>query len=368
VHDIVIRNEGGSIGVLYASMRDVENILSSGTDIFKSIDGGVSWTVVTNKDIRDLEISSTNEIWGGGYNNGEIYSSTDGNNWNLKYTSIEASPGRIELAVAPSNPNYVYALIGKRFAGIEKIMKSTDAGLTWVALAKPDDVNDSSIPAAYFTRSQSWYDLIAAVSPTNENEIYIGAVNTYKSIDGGTTWQKITSWESSYDNTVSAAHADQHNIVFRPNNNNEFLLANDGGIFYVPDATAIPTSGPDAYTTGVFPRNLNFNVTQFYSGAIDPVNPNGLLGGAQDNGTNYFFETGLSNTIEIAGGDGGFCFIDQTAFGAERGNYYIVSFTRNNFLLIDYSGGNTAFSYIVSNTNGGFINSADYDDVNSAWA
>lgn len=362
VYDVVVRNEGGSEGVIYAIMRDAQNVLSAGTDLFRSDDGGTTWTVATTSAFRDLEIASDNTLWAGGFN-GTIFNSTDGTSWTNVYTTTVGNPGRVELAVAPSNSNVVYALVaGSNQLG--EVVRTNNAGTSWSTVSEPADNSDGSVPASDFTRGQAWYDLIITVDPSNENTVHAGGVNTFKSTDGGGNWAKTSSWSSGWDNSVSFVHADIHNIVYRPGNN-ELLYATDGGIFYAPDVNAIPTSGPNAFTTGIFPRNLNYNVTQFYSAAIDPVNTNAFIGGTQDNGTHYFDSPGIDDTQDFSGGDGGFTFVDQTAVNGTDGVYYIVSNTGNAYRLHDFSTSTFSIDLIVNGNNGSFINPADYDDVNN---
>ncbi|MGJ8744761.1 T9SS type A sorting domain-containing protein [Polaribacter sp.] len=356
VYDLVVRNESGAQGVVYASVR-----ISGNTDLLRSTDGGTTWTTTTTSPYRDLEIGPDNVIWAGGAN-GDVFNSTNGTTWNQVYTSTGS---RVELAVAPSNANVVYALIASGSL-IGEIIKSTDGGATWTNTTLPDDANDATVSSVDFTRGQAWYDLIAVVNPTNPNEVHVGGVNTFKTTDAGATWQKTSSWSSYWDDSVSHVHADIHNILYRPNNNS-ILYATDGGMFFAPDASIIPTSGVNAFTTGIFARNKNYNVTQFFSGAIDPKNTNGFLGGTQDNGTPYFDSPGIDDTSDFSGGDGGFAFIDQTAFltSGTDGSYYIVSNTGNAYRLHDFN--NTIYNIpIVSNSsNGSFINPADYDDQNN---
>jgi photosystem II stability/assembly factor-like uncharacterized protein len=361
VYDLIVRNEGGT-AVIYASMRDSQNVSSAGTDLFRSTNGGTTWTNVSGNAIRDLEIAADNTIWAGDAS-GKIYSSTDGTTWTEKYTGLVANPSRVEIATAPSDSDVIYALIANGSA-FGEFVKSTDGGTNWTSFAGPEDSNDASIPPTDFTRGQAWYDLIAAVNPGNADEVFVGGVNAFKTTDGGTSWIKISSWSDSRDASVSFVHADHHNIVFRPNHNDQMAMANDGGIFFVPDLSAVPTSGINAYTTGIFPRNLNLNVTQFYSAAIDPVNTNGFIGGTQDNGTQLFSDAGFGGTTEIWGGDGGFSFIDQTIDDGTDGQYRIVSFTGNTYYLLDYT--DTPRSWVRLNSgSGSFINPADYDDVNN---
>ncbi|MFY0602308.1 MAG: T9SS type A sorting domain-containing protein [Flavobacteriaceae bacterium] len=366
IFDIVVRDESGT-SVIYAAMRDLEGLSSNGTDLFRSVDGGASWTVASNEEMRDLELDADNNLWGGD-GTGSVHYSSNGTDWSTKYTTSLSNPRRVEIANAPSSASVVYAIVSHAVGNaipVGEIVKSTDGGNNWVAVNEPSDSNDDTIPNDDFSRTAAWYNLIATVHPTNSDEVYIGAVNTFKTTDGGLNWSKISSWEDFYDATVSFVHADIHNIIFRPNHNDQKIIATDGGIFYVPDLSVLPTSGPNAYTTGIFARNLNFNITQFYSAAIDPVNTNGFLGGTQDNGTNLFFEAGISNTNEIWGGDGGFCFIDQTINDGTNGLYRIVSFTGNTYYLLDYTSGSEVWIQLNSGGAGSFINPADYDDTNN---
>lgn len=365
VYDIVVRDESGT-GVIYASMRDTDGTSSSGTDLFRSVDGGTSWTNVDGTPIRDLEISADNTIWAGDAN-GNILSSPDGTTWTTRYTSPVTSPRRVEVAIAPSDANVVYAIIAKTIGsgtGFGEFVKTSNGGNNWATFTGPVDP-DAGIPADDFSRGQAWYDLIAAVHPTNSDEVYIGAVNSFKTTNGGTSWTKISSWSASRDATVSYVHADIHNIVFRPNNNDQMVITSDGGVSYVPDLSVIPTNGADAFTTGIFNRNLNLNVTQFYSAAIDPVATHGFAGGTQDNGTILFSESGFGSTEEIWGGDGGFTFIDQEHHDGANGQYRIVSFTGNTYYLLDYTTNPNGTWIQLNSGNGSFINPADYDSHNN---
>ncbi|TXD49837.1 T9SS type A sorting domain-containing protein [Polaribacter sp. IC073] len=359
VYDLIVRNEGGTEGVIYAAMRDVEDILSDGTDLFRSVDGGITWTVASTEAIRDLELGSDNTIWAGDAS-GSIFSSSNGVVFASKYTATLSSLGRVELATAKSNADVVYALItsGNKLG---EIVKTTNSGTTWENVTEPSDSGDSTVPNDDFTRNQAWYDLIININPANENEIYVGGINTFRSLDAGFSWNKTSSWELSVDASVSYVHADIHNIIFRPNHN-ELLVASDGGIFYAPDNTKIQNNN------GFVPRNLNFNITQFYSAAIDPINVDGFMGGAQDNGTNYIYEPGVSNSFEILGGDGGFSFIDQTANDGVDGIYYIASTQNNVSYLYDYSKPEVDYITLINNNeSGSFINSSDYDDDNNIF-
>lgn len=379
VFDIIVRNESG-IGVIYAAARDLEDSAVSG--IIKSTDGGETWSLESSEAARDLELSPNNTIWAGTSDGKIISKNASASNFTVNYTSTVDNPRRVDVAVAQSNANVVYGIMAARIrndedtgfvTGLGEIVKTTNGGKSWAATAKnPEDKSDRTIPESDFTRGQAWYDLIIQISPANENHIYAGGINTFKSLNGGDTWTKITSWSDFYDSTVSYAHADQHNIIFRQNHPNELLVANDGGIQYAPDLTQVPPPlSENSYNEGFEIRNKNFNITQYYSAAIDPINPNGFLGGTQDNGTQHLTSPGLGSSVQVSGGDGGFSFIDQTAFNETDGVYQIISFTNNNYYLLDYTNledGEPNFIALVNQanrSNGTFINAADYDDVNN---
>ncbi|WP_439129339.1 hypothetical protein, partial [Polaribacter sp.] len=365
VFDIEVRAEGSGPGVVYAAVRDLDG--STGTDLIRSNDGGATWTIVSDEPARDIEIASDNRIWFGTAE-GTVFSSVNGIDFVNNYTSSVDNPRRVTITTPASNSSVVYALIANGNTAGE-VVKTTDRGLTWTATTTlPNDSRDNSVPSEDFTRGQAWYDLTIIVNPTNINEVYVGGINLFKSTDAGDDWTKISSWTDSRDALVSYAHADQHNMIFRPNHSDQLLVANDGGIQFIPDLSKVPstTLSLDPYNEGIDVRNNNYNVTQYYSAAIDPVNPNGLLGGTQDNGTQFLTTSpGIGSSVEVWGGDGGFCFIDQTATNATMGVYQIVSFTNNNFYLLDYTSGTGQWIPLITTGNGSFINAADYDDENN---
>ncbi len=99
---------------------------------------------------------------------------------------------------------------------------------------------DASIPANDFTRGQSFYDLVIAADPQNDNTLYIGGIDLFKSTDGGVNWTQISKWSNNNNMAtlaVSTVHADQHAIVFNPFNNystGQMMFGNDGGFFSQP--------------------------------------------------------------------------------------------------------------------------------------
>ena len=120
------------------------NVLACGVSgMYRSTDAGASWTQVNNGLFWDMQQvpSSPNTIyattgWVMTSNDGAagIWKSTDfGATWTQLSTGIPAtgSVQRIRLEIAPSDPNYVYALAVDTQSGLYGIYKSTNAGATW---------------------------------------------------------------------------------------------------------------------------------------------------------------------------------------------------------------------------------------------
>lgn len=364
VRDIAVRNEDGT-SVVYAAVE-----VSIGNDspphnqgLYRSADGGASWQQVlpilaTNGNrpntATDIEIGD-DEIWVGtkptysnSTNNSIIYRSTTGTAGSWQVINLNTT-GQVELAVAPSNPDVVYALLEDE-GTVANIIKTTNEGATWETLNKPVDA-DTGIPDDDFSRGQAWYDLTAAVNPTNENEIIVGAIDLFRSGNGGNSWTQISKWWSGIAVTAPVVHADQHAIVYRPGFPNQVIFGTDGGVYY---GTNINTAGVD-----IVARNNSYNVTQFYSAALHPTLTNYMLGGTQDNGTQKFTASGFGNTSEVIGGDGAMCFIDQN-----DPQFQIGSYVYNTYYLSSNGGASFNTTLLDDMSSGNFINVAEYDSDN----
>ncbi|MFZ4798158.1 MAG: fibronectin type III domain-containing protein, partial [Bacteroidia bacterium] len=371
VNDLVVRNES-STSVIYAAVDggyyggSWHGAASAGLQ--RSVNGGTTWTQVLplvtsqtyNYVAADIEISANNRIWVGsksspyGAGGGRILTSTNGTTWTVSNTTtVTNGDGRVELACAPSDSNYVYAVIEDN-SEVSTMKKTTNVGASWTTINLPVDA-DVDIPSTDFSRGQAWYDLIMAVDPNNSSIVLVGGVDLFRSTNGGTSWSQISKWSNNNNLSslsCSEVHADQHAIVYKPGSSSTVLFGNDGGIFYT---NSISTS---ATNNVISVRNKNYNVTQFYACAIHPTsNSNVFLAGAQDNGSQRFTTAGINATTEVNGGDGAYCFIDQT-----NPTYQITSYVYNTYDL-STNGGVSFGSNLSSDQNTGrFINPSDYDD------
>lgn len=327
--------------------------------LMMSSDGGTTWTRYNGNGVSpdaacDVEIASNGDVYTSfniGGSDG-IYKSTNaGTSWTNVYS--DANANRIELACAPNNSSTVYAMLEDAgTGGILSIIKTTNAGTSWSTCNLPNDA-DLGI-GSEITRGQAWYDLALAVDPNADNTLIAGGVDLFRSTDGGSTWSQISKWSNNANmNTLSCStvHADQHAITYIPGSSSSVLFGNDGGIFYT---TSVNTAATSNVITN---KNTGYNVTQFYACAAHPASgSNYYLAGAQDNGTQKFNTTGLGATTSATGGDGAFCHIDQ-----DNSAYQFTAYTYQT--IYRSTNGGTSFSAISNGSNGSFINPSDYDNT-----
>ena len=230
-------------GVVYAGISRV--------GISKSTDGGVTWTPLA-----------------GG----------------LPTTGM----GRVNLAIAPSDPNTLYASFGNAADGVLLgFYRTTDAGVTWT----------KQTATGASCNSQCWYDMAIAVDPASPLTVIFGGFSVYRSIDGGI----------SFGDIGRSVHVDHHAAVFDPLTPGTLYVGSDGGIWKSTDVGNTWTN-----------LNTNLALTQFYQGvSINPLSATDIIGGTQDNGTVEW--NGVSLWPSVIGGDGGYTAIDYrtgtTAYG-----------------------------------------------------
>jgi photosystem II stability/assembly factor-like uncharacterized protein len=306
---------------LLINPNNTSELLAGGFEgIWRSIDGGDSWTnVMADLLISDLEQDPNNpstvyaaSTYVSTLQDGTagILKSTDfGQNWTWQNTGIPITGAvdRIELAIAPSNSQVVYAHAVDLNGGLYGIYRTTNGGANW---QQQTDSNTPNIMHWYEgngTGGQGSYDLALVVDPLDENLIYSGGVNMWGSDDGGITWDGMTYWVNYYGESI---HADQHQFKFNPLNN-RFYVVNDGGIYTSnelhigswEDVDQVPDyQWPTTWTS----LSNGMQITSFYRVGFSENNPEYLVAGTQDNGTFYFDG---DNWKKIFGGDGMDCLI-----------------------------------------------------------
>lgn len=370
INDVKVRNNNG-ISEIYAAVGDgyyaaanqATYLTGSDFGLFKSINGGLTWTEVnlpltvngTKYCPMDIEFGSNGNIWISTTNSyafsdggGTILLSTDGGNTFVKKHEISGGR-RTQITVSKSNGNKIYVLAA--ISGGVAMVKSVNAFASFSSMTLPVDA-DTGIPANDFTRGQAFYDLLIDVDPNNDEVLFAGGIDLFKSTNGGTSWTQISKWSNNNNLAslnVSMIHADQHGMAFAHNNDSNLLLVgNDGGVYYSTDGG-----------NTLFPVNTGLNITQFYTVAVAPTSGwtgDNFVAGAQDNGTQQILNatSGPDVSIQVQGGDGAYVFIDQQTTGTDR--YRITNYVYNQSInLYNYATGASRSINSESTSNGAFI-------------
>ncbi len=269
----------------------------------ETTDGGLTWTnpIGLSSACQDVHISADGKIIVS-FGNIVYLSKDNGATYNAAVLPGKLSTSRIELAIAPSNSNIMYAAAAAANGTIctEGVYRSSDGGSTWKKLLNTPNYMSNSISC------QGRYDNTIAVYPNDPGKIIVGGVSMFQwrqsSVDPAPVqgeWKVIATTNEFRQNggrNSFYVHADVHYFKFHPTNPNKLYIGSDGGVGFSDNMDS------------KFPRygqyNLGYNVTQFYDIGIGPK---GLVaGGTQDNGTQLVglnFNTGKS-AVEVRGGDG----------------------------------------------------------------
>ena len=292
--------------------------------IYRTTDAGVNWTNVQSGSFNNLvqKPGDANVLYTSTLGSSDIYKSTDnGVNW----TQIPSSSGipssgvrRIELAVTPDDPDYVYALCGANNNGFYGLYRTTDNGATWLQQSNSPNLLGWSTSGSD-NGGQAWYDLAIAVDPNNKDAVFVGGVNIWGSTDGGINWNLRAHWFGG--GGAPYVHADVHHLNFDPAGN--FLYAGtDGGVYRRPNTVNNWSS-----------HNDGMDITQYYRISATSIDTTLIIAGAQDNGT-HLLDNG--NWYSVIGADGMDCALDPSdpnvMYGSSQyGNFRKSDNRGNNF-------------------------------------
>ena len=197
--------------------------------IFKTTDGGRTWkkTLFVNNStggrVLAINYSNPNELYAGMYRGfrkgwdiisggpateGGIYKSADGGEtWTKLANGLPRRLiGKIDIDVARSSPQTVYSMI--EAPGNEGgLYRSDDGGSSWRLINNATNL-----------RPRPFYFNYVDVNPKNPEEVWVNALALFKSSNGGRTFS-----------TVPTPHGDNHGIWFNPDNPSYAIQSNDGG-------------------------------------------------------------------------------------------------------------------------------------------
>ncbi|MFL5395976.1 MAG: WD40/YVTN/BNR-like repeat-containing protein, partial [Myxococcales bacterium] len=315
--------------------QNSRNTIEPGGGIFKSTDGGITWTSMglektqhigriavhpTNPNI--VYVAALGAAWKSNPERGLYKTEDGGKTWKLvKFVSDKA--GFIDVAIDPSNPNTIWASSYERLRGPyflisggpgSALWKSTDAGATWTEVKGggfPETTKGRISFSIFPGNTQLVYAMVEADSvrgrPAQKGAARQKLGNgLYRTKDGGKTWEKMNDantrpfyysqvrvhprnpdrvWFSSTSVLVSddggktarsatqGIHVDHHAMWIDQNDPEHFIVGDDGGISMTWDGG------------GNFDFPANLPIGQFYAVSFDYSIPYNICGGAQDNGS-----------------------------------------------------------------------------------
>jgi len=232
--------------------------------LFRSTDDGATWQRVLSGAVGDIVPHPTDPdlvfaaVGRFGATENGIYRSTDGGQTWARLTNglpFGLTIGRTRVAMAPSDPMILYALLNG-VNGRTDLYRSTDGGNTW-------QQRQNAI-----CTEQCWYNLTLSIDPTDPARLLVGAILLHLSDDGGFSFQPlIQPWGDTQQ-----VHQDVHAIAFDPTDPQRFWIGTDGGLWRTSNG-------------GGFYQNLNANlsITQLFDIALDPTDPTRVFAGAMDN-------------------------------------------------------------------------------------
>ncbi len=304
----------------------VRNSVSVGAGVYKTTDGGDSWTFVGLKESERIArividpdntdtvyVCATGQLWSANEERG-VYRTTDGGeNWE-QVLGVDENTGCSDIAIDPQSPNILYAGMWqfRRYPDFfesggpgSALYKSTDGGKNWkelttglpegekgriavtvapsrpsrvyavveaeeTALYKSDDLGESweEMNNSLSVKSRPFYFAYVVVDPEDFERVYKPGFYLGVSTDSGKSFTSILS--GGFD---MAVHSDHHALWINPDNSHELILGTDGGVYMSYDRAAH------------FRLIKALPISQFYEVSYDFDRPYNVFGGLQDNGS-----------------------------------------------------------------------------------
>lgn len=253
--------------------------------LYTSLDGGSTWNKISSKGFDfEFKPSNPNTVYAAGK---KVYKSIDsGMNWEILNTGLSLQGDKM-IAVTDANPDKLFVL-------------DIDDG-EFVGLGVSSDSGENfniKTPSHNFNFSQAPRDMAITVSPTNENEIHLGGIETYRSLDGGNSFTRTS--KTFQDLSFPYCHADIDDLTYM---DTTLVAITDGGIFFSKHS-----NGPLDHNY-FEDKSHGLGIHQLYKLGVSQTNPVIITAGAQDNGSSRY-ENGLWKNWY--GGDGMEGYIHNT--------------------------------------------------------
>jgi hypothetical protein len=270
--------------------------------IYRTTNGGTNWTQITTNSTHDLEFKpgDPNTVYASG--SSFRLSTNGGASFTLISSGITTTGvNRMAIAVTSNDPTYVYVLASNSSnSGFYGLYRSTNSGTSFSLMSSSPNLLGWSSTGSD-TGGQGWYDLCIAASPLDKNEVVVGGVNVWRSLNGGTSWSLYGHWTGS---GAPFTHADHHDLEY--NSTGTLYNTNDGTVYRRGATSWAEISG-------------SMNISQIYRIGMSSLTANRWITGHQDNGTSIW----NGSTYNAAmGGDGMDCFYDRTNNNNVFAEYY----------------------------------------------
>ena len=265
-----IRIHPSNPDIVYVAAQGALHGPSAERGIYKSVDGGQTWSKVlfvdNNTGCSEISMDAKNprilyaamwdhrrlpwEVRSGGPGSG-LYKSTDeGKTWNKLTKGLPKEMGKMSIAVSPANADKVYALVeSDTEKDLGGLFVSYDAGNSFSMVSKDNRLTQ-----------RAWYYIELFLDPKDENTLYVFNSPGLMSKDGGRTWTNIRG-----------THGDYHHLWINPDNPKNMIVSNDGGAAISFDQARTWSSQDNQPTA------------QFYRLNADDLYPYNIYAGQQDN-------------------------------------------------------------------------------------
>ena len=371
VTDIIVRNESGS-SVIYAGVGghyyEGQWHGSANTGLWRSTDGGSTWTQVseltadnTRYEIMDLDLGSDNRIWAGSRTN--VYGHGGGD---IFYSDDGTSWTKASLGTIGTMNRVILAVAPSDANTVYAMIENENTRkVGWIVKTTDGGANWTVYTAG-----------TADPFPVDANGNVLGDANGQASYDlslgidpndpnvvfaGELDVFKTTDGAASWTQVTNSGGS-QYPYMHVDQHNIKFIDSNK--VIFSNDGGIYYTT--DGGTT-VNERNTGYNVSQFYSVALHPdTGSEYVLGGTQDNGTWNISGTGIASGTQRVGGDGGYTHIDQV-----DPSYQFTATVYNSIYRSTNGGGSWSYYANHEDASGGdtgfFINPSVVDGANKAF-